>query len=55
MRIGGLPFAWTTDTPDDYASTYLREEVLQEGLTRNLAAFSRFLETASVSQAENAA
>lgn len=53
-RIGGLPFAWTTEKPDDYlaayASTYLREEVLQEGLTRNLAAFSRFLETASFSQ-----
>jgi uncharacterized protein len=54
VRIGGLPFAWTTSTPDDYlgayAATYLREEVLQEGLTRNLAAFSRFLESASFSQ-----
>jgi len=53
-RIGGLPFAWTTATPDDYlasyAATYLREEVLQEGLTRNLAAFTRFLEAASFSQ-----
>jgi predicted AAA+ superfamily ATPase len=55
LRIGGLPFAWTTKTPEDYlaayASTYLREEVLQEGLTRNLAAFSRLLEAASFSQA----
>jgi predicted AAA+ superfamily ATPase len=55
VRIGGLPFAWTTPAPEDYlgayAATYLREEVLQEGLTRNLAAFSRFLETASFSQA----
>ncbi|MBI5480131.1 MAG: ATP-binding protein [Deltaproteobacteria bacterium] len=54
-RIGGLPFAWTAETPGDYlasyASTYLREEVLQEGLTRNLGAFSRFLEAASFSQA----
>lgn len=33
-----------------YVSTYLREEVQQEGLTRNLAAFSRFLEAASFSQ-----
>lgn len=33
-----------------YVSTYLREEVLQEGLTRNLGAFSRFLEIASFSQ-----
>jgi uncharacterized protein len=55
VQIGGLPFAWTTEAPEDYlaayASTYLREEVLQEGLTRNLAAFSRFLEAASFSQA----
>ena len=55
LTIGGLPFAWITSTPDDYlgayAATYLREEVLQEGLTRNLAAFARFLETASFSQA----
>lgn len=34
-----------------YVATYLREEVMQEGLTRNLAAFSRFLEAASFSQA----
>jgi len=33
-----------------YVQTYLREEVLQEGLTRNIGAFSRFLETASFSQ-----
>lgn len=30
--------------------TYLREEVLQEGLTRNIGAFTRFLEVASFSQ-----
>lgn len=56
VRFGCLPFAWTTDTPADYlgayTTTYLREEVLQEGLTRNLAGFSRFLETASFSQAQ---
>ncbi|MDL1967052.1 MAG: ATP-binding protein [Deltaproteobacteria bacterium] len=33
-----------------YVQTYLREEILQEGLTRNLGSFSRFLETASFSQ-----
>lgn len=33
-----------------YVATYLREEVLQEGLTRNIGAFSRFVETASFSQ-----
>lgn len=35
---------------DSYVRTYLDEEVRQEGLTRNLAAFSRFLEAASFSQ-----
>lgn len=35
-----------------YVTTYLREEVQQEGLTRNIGAFSRFLEAASFSQAQ---
>ena len=33
-----------------YVKTYLQEEIQQEGLTRNLPAFSRFLEAASFSQ-----
>ena len=33
-----------------YTETYVREEVLQEGLTRNIGAFTRFLEVASFSQ-----
>ncbi|MBI4702309.1 MAG: ATP-binding protein [Deltaproteobacteria bacterium] len=55
LRHGCLPFACTTGEPGDYlasyVSTYLREEVLQEGLTRNLGAFARFLQAASFSQA----
>ena len=35
---------------ESYVKTYLYEEVLQEGMTRNLSAFARFLETASFSQ-----
>lgn len=54
LRFGSLPFACTTDDPAaylrDYVTTYLREEVMQEGLVRNLATFSRFLEAASFSQ-----
>lgn len=54
LRFGTLPFACTTEAPADYlssyAATYLREEVQQEGLTRNIAAFGRFLEAASFSQ-----
>jgi predicted AAA+ superfamily ATPase len=46
--------ACTSDNPHDYlksyASTYLREEVQQEGLARNIGAFGRFLEAASFSQ-----
>lgn len=34
---------------ESYVQTYLREEVLQEGLVRNLGAFARFLEAASFS------
>ncbi|MCE9635271.1 MAG: AAA family ATPase [Planctomycetes bacterium] len=54
LRFGGLPLACTSDAPQDYlrsyAATYLREEVQQEGLARNIGAFGRFLEAASFSQ-----
>jgi predicted AAA+ superfamily ATPase len=60
LEIGHLPSAQTA--PDlasarkylsSYVQTYLREEVQQEGLARNLASFSRFLEAASFSQASH--
>ncbi len=35
-----------------YVQTYLKEEVQQEGLTRNIGNFTRFLEAASFSQGE---
>jgi len=54
LRFGQLPAAYVESDPQaflrSYVQTYLREEVQQEGLTRNLAAFSRFLESASFSQ-----
>ncbi len=37
---------------ESYVQVYLEEEILQEGLTRNLDNFSRFLEVASFSQGE---
>lgn len=56
LRFGSLPSVYTEHDPSaylaSYVATYLREEVQQEGLTRNLAAFSRFLEVASFSQGE---
>ena len=54
LSYGCLPLACTSDEPQDflksYVATYLREEVQQEGLARNIGAFSRFLEAASFSQ-----
>lgn len=38
------------DYLNSYIKTYLKEEVMQEGLARDLSAFSRFLEAASFSQ-----
>jgi len=54
LKYGHLPCAYTEDDPksylESYVKTYLEEEVRQEGLTRNLNAFARFLETATFSQ-----
>ncbi|MBW2220830.1 MAG: ATP-binding protein [Deltaproteobacteria bacterium] len=55
LMFGHLPPIYSEKDPSDYLAgyvrTYLREEVQQEGLTRNLQAFSRFLEASSFSQA----
>ena len=52
---GQLPSVYTQRDPDrylaSYVENYLRQEVIEEGRARNLAAFSRFLECASFSQA----
>lgn len=54
MMYGLLPATINHADPkkylESYVQTYVREEVMQEGLTRNIGAFSRFLETASFSQ-----
>jgi len=56
LQYGSLPATFSESDKkrylESYVSTYLREEVQQEGLTRNLGAFSRFLETASFSQGQ---
>lgn len=55
LQFGHLPMAYTSAAPAKYLAsfvkTFLEEEVKQEGLTRNLGAFSRFLQAASFSQA----
>ena len=54
INFGNLPCAYTESDPkkylESYVKTYLEEEVRYEGLTRNLGAFSRFLESAAFSQ-----
>ena len=55
LRFGCLPTVYTEPDPnaylESYVTTYLKEEVRQEGLTRSLDAFARFLEAISFSQA----
>lgn len=55
LRHGMLPTVWVESDPahylKSYVGTYLKDEVQQESLVRNLAAFTRFLEAASLSQA----
>ena len=56
LLYGNLPSLYDKQDLDydkylyTYVNTYLKEEVMFEGLTRNLGAFSRFLETVSFSQ-----
>lgn len=54
LHFGHLPARFSEHDPQkylkDYIQTYIREEVLQESLTRNIGHFSRFLEVASFSQ-----
>ncbi len=53
LRHGTIPLIWSASDPDDvlrsYAALYVREEVQQEGLVRNVGSFSRFLEAVSFS------
>ncbi len=56
LRVGLIPLIVEAADPDDalraYASLYVREEVFQEGLVRNMAGFSRFLEAVSFSHSQ---
>lgn len=56
LKSGFLPASVKAENSKDflmsYVDTYLKEEVQQEGISRNLGGFSRFLEAASFSQGE---
>lgn len=53
LNHGLVPGIWDSDDPNEdlagYVSLYLEQEIMQEGATRNLPAFSRFLEVAALS------
>ena len=52
LNRGLLPPIYFSDSPDKdleaYTGTYLKEEIAAEGLTRNIPAFSRFLEVTAL-------
>lgn len=54
LRYGTLPSAIIDKDPEEYLasyiSSYLREEIKEEGISRRLDIFARFLESASFSQ-----
>lgn len=51
LEYGMIPSIYFSDSPRQdlkaYAGDYLQQEIMAEGLTRNLPAFSRFLQTAA--------
>lgn len=55
LKYGHLPMVYDENVDpkkylQSYIHVYLKEEIMQEGLTRNIGAFARFLEVASFSQ-----
>lgn len=56
INFGLLPAVWFSDEPEedlaDYIDEYLRQEIIAEGATRNLPAFSRFLEVTALANGE---
>ena len=55
LRAGLLPGIYFSDNPDAdlaaYAGAYLQQEIVAEGATRNVPAFSRFLKVAALCNA----
>lgn len=56
LNHGLMPAHYLEESPSElihaYVGTYLKEEIVAEGLTRNIPAFSRFLEIAAFSNGE---
>jgi len=56
LLYGGLPAVYLSDYPEEelnaYVNTYLKEEIMAEGLIRRLPPFSRFLKTIALANGE---
>jgi predicted AAA+ superfamily ATPase len=56
LRYGGLPAVYLSGDPEEeldaYVNTYLKEEIMAEGLIRRLPPFSRFLKAIALTNAE---
>jgi predicted AAA+ superfamily ATPase len=56
LQYGGLPAVYLSEYPEEeldaYVNTYLKEEILAEGLIRRLPPFSRFLKTIALVNGE---
>jgi len=56
LRYGGLPSVYLSQYPEEeldaYVNTYLKEEIMSEGLIRRLPPFSRFLKSISLANGE---
>jgi len=56
LQYGGLPAVYLSDYPAEelnaYVNTYLKEEIMAEGLIRRLPPFSRFLKSIALANGE---
>jgi len=56
LQYGGLPTVYLSEYPEEelgaYVNTYLKEEIMAEGLIRRLPPFSRFLKTIALANGE---
>ena len=56
LRHGGLPSVYLSEFPEEeldaYVNTYLKEEIMAEGLIRNLPPFVRFLRSMALANGE---
>ena len=56
LRYGGMPAVYLSEYPEEeldaYVNTYLKEEILAEGLIRRLPPFSRFLKTMALANGD---